>query len=311
MRLGFFGTPAVAAQYLAALWERHTIVGVVTQPDRARGRSGEPPPSPVQQLLGDRAVAVLQPARGECPQACARLQAERPDLCVVVAFGQKLPCGVIECLTDRCINVHYSLLPALRGAAPVQHAILQGLAQTGVTIQHVAPGLDEGDIILQRSLDILPEDTCGSLTARLTPVGVELLLVALDALAAGTAPRTPQDHSQATPAPSIRKADGNINWCEPAELIARKVRAYNPWPGAMTHLGKGPVKVLRARAASEHAGQEGQCGRVVEASVQAGLAIACGRGRLWLEEVQAAGKKPMAATEFLRGARLEVGMPVG
>lgn len=311
MRVGFFGTPALSARYLEALAARHEIVGVVTQPDRARGRSGEPQPSPVKEGALRLGAPVFQPEQGRCSQACASLQEQRPDICVVVAFGRKLPCGDADCAVGQCINVHYSLLPQLRGAAPVQHAILQGLAEAGVTIQHVAPGIDEGDIIAQRALDILADDTCGSLTERLTNVGIESLLAVLEAVAAGTATRTPQDHSQATDAPIVKKQDGKVNWGEPAEMIARKVRAFDPWPGVTMSIRGRPVKILRAQAENDCSLRGGEVGRVVEIALAVGFAVSCETGRLWVQEVQPAGKKAMTAADYLRGARLEVGAQIG
>ena len=309
MRVGFFGTPAIAARYLEAIAQRHQVAGVVPQPDRPAGRSAQPQPSPVKQVALRVGAPVFQPERGHCPGSCAELELGTPDICVVVAFGQRLPCGVRECSIGRCVNVHYSLLPKLRGAAPVQHAILQGLERTGVTIQHVAPGWDEGDIILRRAVEIYPEDTTGSLTERLTELGLATLLDALDLLAAGTAARTPQDPAEASFAPAIKKEDGMIVWGESAELIARRIRAYTPWPGAMTALEGRALKLLRARPENVYEG-EGEPGEVVEISAE-GFSVACGTGRLRAEEVQAAGRRAMSAAEFLRGARLPVGVRLG
>lgn len=307
MRLGFFGTPELSAQYLEALARRHEIVGVVTQPDRRRGRGSRCEAPPVKAVAARLGVPVLQPERGQCPQACAQLEREAPEVCVVVAFGRRLPCGARECKVGRSVNVHYSLLPRLRGPAPVQHAILQGLDVTGVTIQHLAPGIDEGDIIAQRAVEVLPDDTCGSLTARLTEAGVPLLLETLEALAAGAAGRVPQDPSQATYAPLISKQDGRIDWGEPAEVIARKVRAFNPWPTAFSVLEGRLLRILRARAEDGAPTQAGQVGQVVELLPGTGFAVGCGKGRLWVEEVQAEGRKPLPVAEYLRGARLSVG----
>ena len=308
MRVGFFGTPELSAQYLEALAERHEVVGVVTQPDRRRGRGSRCEAPPVKAAAQRLGVPVFQPERGECPEACMRLQERAPEVCVVVAFGQKLPCGACACEVGRSINVHYSLLPQLRGPAPVQHAILQGLEVTGVTIQHLATGIDEGDIITQRAVEIMPADTCAGLTARLTAAGVPLLLEALDALAVGVARRVPQDASQATHAPLISKQDGRIDWSEPAEVIARKVRAFNPWPTAFSTLGGKLLRILRARADGDAPGQGGQVGQVVELCPARGFAVGCGEGRLWVEEVQAEGRKPMSVTDYIRGARPAVGM---
>jgi methionyl-tRNA formyltransferase len=312
VRIGFFGTPDLAARYLQAVGERYPIAGVVTQPDRPRGRSSQLLPSPVKEVALDLGAPVFQPESGQCPQACQYLEGGHPDVCVVVAFGQKLPCGVRECAVGRCINVHYSLLPKLRGAAPVQHALLQGLTETGVTVQYIAPGWDEGDIILQRTLPILPADTCGSLTERLTDLGVATLLEALELLAQGNAPRVAQDHSQATYAPLIKKEDGVIDWRESAEIIARKVRAFNPWPAATTTLDGRPMKILAAHAVdNEPCAGEGIPGTVVEVCTAQGFSVCCGRGTLSVEAVQPSGKRAMDAATFLRGARLQSGTALG
>jgi len=311
MRLGFFGTPDVAATYLEALAREHEVVGVVTQPDRPAGRSGTPQPSPVKKVALELGLPVCQPARGQCEQSCHMLSELGSELCVVVAFGQKLPCGALSCSAGTCVNVHYSLLPKLRGAAPVQHAILQGLSETGVTVQYVVPGWDEGDIILQRALPIEERDTCGSLTERLTDVGVEALIEALTRLDAGTATRTIQDGSQASFAPLIKSEDARLDWALSAEVLARRVRAYNPWPGAYTQVGGKRLKVLAATDRISSGGEGGEAGEVVEMGADDGFGVRCGTGLLWVEEVQVAGKRPMAAQEYLRGARLEVGMRLG
>jgi len=312
MRIAFFGTPKISSSYVAPLAGAHELVCAVTQPDRPRGRSATPRPSPVKEAVGLLGAPVLQPPPGQCQQACEALQQCAADVCVVVAFGQMLPCGRYDgCNVGTCINVHYSLLPDLRGAAPVQHAILQGLAHTGVTIQHVAPGLDEGDIILQATVQILPGDSSPVLMDRLTQTGVPLLLQALELIGEGRAPRIPQDHSQATYAPSIRKADGHIDWHEDAVTLERKVRAFQPWPGVMTRVNNKVVKVLAARADVDSPEQEGERGRIVEMRRDGAFAVSCGSGRLWVEEVQPAGKKRMRAADYLRGARLEIGAQFG
>jgi methionyl-tRNA formyltransferase len=311
MRLGFYGTPDVAADYLRALAGRHEVVAVVTQPDRPKGRTGQPQPSAVKQVALSLGLPVVQPEPGHCPAACREMDATGKDLCVVVAFGQRLPCGLCGCLNGRAINVHYSLLPKLRGAAPVQHAILQGLETTGVTIQYVAQGWDEGDVVLQRETAVLPDDTCGTLTERLTHIGVDGLLEALDLMASGHAHPVAQDNAQATFAPPIRKADGTIHWCEPAEVIARRVRAFDPWPGATTRAHSKGLRILRARADTAVAGGVHLPGTVLEVDPNAGFAVCCGEGVLRVVQVQPEGKRPMAAAEYLRGARLAVGEQLG
>lgn len=311
MRLGFYGTPDTAVPYLEALAERHQVVAVVTQPDRPSGRSGRGQESPVKVAARRRGLEVLQPERGACDYACARVDALEAELCVVVAFGQRLPCGGRPCGAGQALNVHYSLLPKLRGAAPVQHAILQGLATTGVTIQRVGEGWDQGEIMLQQEAPVLPEDTAGTLFARLTDIGVPLLLQALEQIAAGTARFTLQDHGQATFAPLLKRTDGVVDWREPAELLARKVRAFDPWPGMTTATQGKPLKLLTVCAESFGGGQEGEPGVVVEVTPASAFAVACGQGRLRVSGVQPAGKKRMSAAEYLRGTPLQVGEKLG
>ena len=311
MRVGFYGTPEVAASYLSALAQRHEVVATVTQPDRPKGRSGQPAPSPVKQVALDLGLRVIQPEPGQCSAACREMDAASKDVCVVVAFGQRLPCGVCGCAGGKALNVHYSLLPKLRGAAPVQHAILQGLDTTGVTVQFVAAGWDEGDVLLQRELAVLPEDTCGSLSERLTALGVEVLLEALDHIAEGREAPVAQDHSQATFAPLIAKGDGVINWSEPAELIARRVRAFDPWPGTRTTLQGRGLGVIRASAEPADCQAEGECGVITEVDPQVGFAVCCAEGLLRVLRVQPEGKRAMSAAEFLRGARIAVGDHLG
>lgn len=310
MRVGFFGTPELAGQYLRALAEKHQVVAVVTQPDRPCGRSGKPAPCAVKVAAQALGVPVIQPQPGHCREACEQIQAQGAQVCVVVAFGQKLPCGTPDFTGVDYLNVHYSLLPLLRGAAPVEHAILQGLDETGVTIQYVGSEWDAGDILLQEAVPIHPDDTAGSLTQRLTEVGIPLLLRALELVDSGQAVPRPQDHERATYAPALHKSDALINWEEPAETIARKVRAFNPRPVAWSLLRGRPLRILRAHAGPSQPG-EGISGEVVEASPDIGLGVRCGEGTLWLEEVQAEGRKPLPVPDYLRGSRLRVGERLG
>lgn len=312
MRLAFFGTPATAARYLEHLAAKHEIVAAVTQCDRPRGRRGELVPSAVKQAACDLDIPVLQPERGCCGLACDELRAARPDVCVVVAFGQIIPCDLPtgpDAL--RFINVHYSLLPALRGAAPVQHAILQGLSETGVTIQELVQELDAGNIILQSRVAISPEDTSASLMDRLTGAGLAALDDALDLIAQGNAPSTPQDETAVTWAPCIRKGDGIIDWRQPADFIERKVRAYDPWPGAITtHRGR-LLRILKATPQESCEKHEGIPGSVVEVRPGDCFVVACGEGALAVTQVQSAGRGTLSAGEWLNGARLEIGAQFG
>ncbi len=312
MRLAFFGTPATAARYLEHLAPKHDIVAVVTQCDRPRGRSGALEPPAVKKVAEELGLPVLQPERGACGEACEKLRDARPDLCVVVAFGQIIPCDFPDDRDPlRFINVHYSLLPKLRGAAPVQHAILQGLSETGVTVQELVQELDAGNIIVQRRTAIHPDDTSASLMSRLTEIGLAALDDALDLIESGNAPSVPQDESQATWAPCIRKADGLIDWREPAEQIEREVRAYYPWPSAYTSYRGRLLRILKARPMESRACDEGIAGAVVEIQAGESFTVACGSGALVVTQVQGAGRASMSAAEWLNGARLEIGAQFG
>lgn len=312
MRIAFFGTPQLAARYLEHLSARHEIVAAVTQCDRPRGRDGSPCAPPVKQVAEGLGIPVLQPERGQCGEPCRRLAEIRPQVCVVVAFGQIIPCEPPpgEAPLDY-INVHYSLLPQLRGAAPVQHAILQGLERTGVTIQHLAAELDAGDVILQRVIGIRPDDTTASLLEALTDLGIEALDEALDLLEAGGAPGVPQDHSQATWAPQITKAQGRIDWACSAAAIDRQIRAFTPWPGSHTCVGGSALKIICAKPDDIPGDRGGEPGTLVEVSPECGFAVSCGEGLLWVTQVQPAGKRAMPAQDYLNGARLEIGARFG
>ena len=208
----------------------------MTQPDKPVGRSQLIEPPPIKKALSGTKIAVLQPARIKDRQAIEEIRALKPDVIVVMAYGQILPRGVLEIPKIACLNLHASLLPRWRGAAPIQAAIAAGDRNTGITVMYMDEGLDTGDILLQRTINILPSDTGGALHDRLAGIAPETLLESLDLLAKGKAPRTPQDNSLATFAPKLKREDGNIDWSDPADAIDRKIRAFNPWPGAfMTH----------------------------------------------------------------------------
>jgi len=312
MRIAFFGTPQLAARYLEHLAGRHEIIAVVTQCDRRQGRSATPCAPPVKQTAERLGIPVLQPEHGQCAEPCRQLGQIRPEVCVVVAFGQIIPCEPISGAEPlQYVNVHYSLLPQLRGAAPVQHAILQGLECTGVTVQHLAAELDAGDIILQRALDIRAGDTAVSLFERLTALGIEALDEALRLIEEGIAPRAPQNHAQATWAPLITKEQGRIDWRKSAVQIGREVRAFTPWPGSHTRIGDLTLKIIQAEPEDRVTGVEGEPGRLVEVPGGHGFAVSCGEGLLWVRQVQPAGKRIMSASDYLNGARLEIGAQFG
>ncbi len=300
MRIVFIGTGEIGVPTLRALLDsEHEIVAVVTQPDKPVGRDQTIEPPPVKKALIGRArppdAPILQPGRIKDPQTIGEIRRLTPDVLVVVAYGQILPCDVLEIPRLACLNLHASLLPRWRGAAPVQAAIAAGDCETGITVMYMDEGLDTGDILLQRNVEILPNDTGGSLHDRLAQIAPETLLESLRLLAAGNAPRIPQDNSRATYAPKLKREHGQIDWSESAEVIARKIRAYNPWPGAFMKVGDQNLKIFSASVVD----QNGQPGEILRRDKD--LIVATGIGALSLAEVQLEGKRRMSAAEFLRG----------
>ena len=305
MRIVFIGTGEIGVPTLKALLNsEHEVVGVVTQPDKAVGRAQKIEATPIKKALlsggpGGRALRfpVLQPAKIKDPQAIQDIRAPAPDVIVVVAYGQILPRGVLEIPRLACLNLHGSLLPRWRGAAPIQAAIAAGDRETGITVMYMDEGLDTGDILLQRKVEILPSNTGGSLHDRLAQVAPEALLESLRLLAAGNAPRIPQDNALASYAPKLKREHGRIDWSESAETIERKIRAFNPWPGAFMKLTGRNLKIFSASAVD----LGGKAGEILRSDKD--LIVATGKGALSLAEVQLEGKRRMSAAEFLRGRR--------
>jgi len=258
----------------------------------------------VKVLAQARGLPVVQPASLRSPEAIAALQALRPDVIVVAAFGQILRPAVLDLPPFGCLNVHASLLPRWRGAAPIAAAILAGDETAGITIMRMDPGLDTGPILRQRALPIAPDDTSESLGEKLARLGADLLLDTLPDWLAGKIQLQPQDDALVTFAPQLEKEQGRIDWSEPADTLARRVRAFHPWPGTFTTWQGAPLRILRASAEFSPAlsGGEGTLPGTVVATPE-GPAVATGRGWLRLIEVQPAGKRPMPADAFVRGAR--------
>jgi len=293
VKIVFLGTAELACPCLEALARQPgvEIAGVVTQPDKPKGRDLRLAPPPVKVTAQKLGLPVWQPARIKDPVALEQLRAARPDLIVVVAYGQLLPPAVLELPARGCINVHASLLPRWRGAAPIQHAILAGDKETGVTTMFLNERMDAGDIILQRREPIRPDDTSGALHDRLAQRGAELLV---ETVALKNPPRHPQDESQVTYARKLSKEDGRLDWHKPALELERQVRAFDPWPGSFTMWGDTLLKVWRAEVVPA----TGAPGTMLP-----GMVVATGQGGLRLVEVQPAGGKRMAAASFLRGHR--------
>jgi methionyl-tRNA formyltransferase len=315
MRVLFYGTPAFALPTLRALLAHHHVVAVVTQPDRpaGRGQRAQAPPIKVEALA--HGIPVLQPVRLRDPGWPERLAAHPADVAVVVAFGQILPPAVLAVPLRGSINVHASLLPRYRGAAPVAWAIIRGERETGISTFQMDAGMDTGPVLLRRATAIGPDETAGELTERLAVLGAETLLETLDRLD-GLAPH-PQDSRAATLAPRLRKEDGPLDWTEPAVGLAARIRGLNPWPGAETFtpgtpgppgapgtLG-GRLLIWRAQA------MPGQAEPGVLTPAGRHLAVGTGAGLLLPLEVQPENRRAMGWEAYLRGARLGAGAPLG
>jgi len=308
VRLVYYGTPEHAVRPLRRLAETgRAPLLVVTRPDRPRGRGLTLRPSPVRALATSLRLPVMTPARASEVEAVERVRALAPDLLVVVAYGQILSPALLAVPRLGALNVHFSLLPRHRGAAPVSAALLAGDAETGVSTMWMTEGLDEGPVFLRRATPIGPEEDAGSLGERLTELGAELLVESLQRLERGEALREEQDHAQATYAPKLRTADGRLSLAEPAAALVRRVRAYSPAPGAWLDLERGRLAVLAATADEGHAGAPGI---VAGIDRDRGLGIACGAGVLWLARVRPAGRNEMSGAAYANGARLSIGAAV-
>lgn len=296
------GSPDFAVPALEALCGRYPVAGVVTQPDRPVGRGGRLRPPSVKEAALRQGIAVVQPERLKTPEAMGQLRAWAPDMIVVAAFGQILRPEVLNLPRYGCINIHGSLLPRWRGAAPIQAAILAGDRETGITIMKMDPGVDTGPMLSQRSVPIDSDDTAGSLFEKMSLLGAELLLDTLPGYISGKLVPWPQPEDGATYAPMLKKEDGRLDFSRPALELERRVRAMHPWPGAFLEWQGQPLKVHKAHTVIVTADMVREPGTH---SVYNGLpAIHGGDGTmLVLDEIQPAGKKPMPGKAFLAGAR--------
>jgi methionyl-tRNA formyltransferase len=311
MRVIFMGTPEFAVPSLRLLIERAApgdlapdgleIVGVITRVDKPSGRGRRMVPSPIKQLALEAGLPVFQPGPLRRPESLALLTSLAPDLIVVVAFGQILPPEVIHLPARGCLNVHASLLPRHRGASPIAAAILAGDAGLGVTIMLMDEGLDTGPILTARATPIGPDETTGELTTRLAVIGAELLGDTLPRWLAGEIEPTPQDESRATMTRLMRKEAGLLDWTQPADLLARQVRACNPWPGAYTFWNGQQLKILRAQVVDPGAAGAGRRPGDSYLLPEMGLAVACGAGALAPAVVQLQGKRALPSGDLLRG----------
>jgi len=315
MRIVFIGTGEIGVPALQALLKsEYEVVGVVSQADKPVGRAQLIEPPPIKKAVVSGApdaspartgralpVPVLQPARIKDRQAIEEIRALRPDVIVVMAYGQILPRDILEIPTIASLNLHASLLPRWRGAAPIQAAIAAGDRATGITVMYVDEGLDTGDILLQRAIEIVPAETGRSLHDRLARVAPEALLESLGLLAKRSASRIPQDNALATYAPKLKREDGKIDWTGPADAIERKIRAFDPWPGAFMSISTNGTHNLKIFSATV-VGLRGTPGEVLKREDE--LVVAAGKDALSLREVQLEGKRRMSAGEFLRGHRV-------
>jgi methionyl-tRNA formyltransferase len=305
MKIAFMGTPALCVPCFDMLARDHEIVVAVTQPDKIGGRGHDLIASPLKKRALELGIPVLQPERARNPEFIEELRAYSPNGIAVVAFGQILPREILEMAPKGCVNLHFSLLPRWRGAAPVQYAIWNGDKVTGITTQWMAEKLDAGDIIQQLEVVIQDGETSGQLLDRLTGIGAEVLRDTFELLEAGDAPRTPQDEAGVTFCPQIRKEMAQIDWTKSADEIVNMVRAMNPWPTAQCSFRGDNLKVWRATVDVG----EGVPSQIISVEKDA-VTIGTGNGLVKLVEVQTAGKPKMNAGDWARGARLEVGSPL-
>ncbi len=306
-RIVFMGSPDFAVPVLEALVAHFPVVGVVTQPDRPAGRGNRLTPPPVKVRAQELGLPVFQPARVSRPEAVERLKAWAPDLIVVAAYGQILKPNVLRLPRYGCLNVHASLLPRWRGAAPVAYAIWEGDEETGVTIMLMDEGLDTGPILAQRKTPIDPEDTAATLSARLARLGAELLVETIPGYLKGDIRPQPQDDRRATYAPLLKREHGRLDFTQPAARLARQVRAFDPWPGTFTFWKGRRLKVLRAHALNVPSPGPG-----VPVVIGEYPAVGTGQGVLVFTQVQLEGKRPVDGAAFLRGAGREwTAYPVG
>lgn len=314
MRIVFWGTPEFALPSLRALLgEGHDVVAVVTQPDRPAGRLRELRSPPVKEVALAEDIPVAQPERARGPEFTEWLAGHAAELNIVVAYGQILKREIIDSATLGSINVHASLLPELRGAAPINWAIARGHDTTGITIMRMDERLDAGPIILQVPEPIGADETATELASRLSEIGAAALIEALALMQMGAIPETPQDDERATLAPRIRREDARIDWSRTATEVGCHIRAFDNWPGAWTQSPDAEIKMFRPRPEPDHA-HDARPGTVLDlaaADPAHGIRIACGQGAVWIREVQPSGSRRMRTSDWLRGRPIEPGALFG
>lgn len=310
LRIVFMGTPEFSVPVLTELVEQgFKVKAVVTQPDRPRGRGQRVSPSPVKVSAQELGLPVLQPERMDDAGFQAELEKLKPDVIITCAYGRILPGYILKLPSRACLNVHASLLPKYRGAAPIQHALLAGETETGITIFYMDEGMDTGDILLQQSIPIETGDTAGTLHDKLSKLAAGMLPEALRLLVSDNPPRIPQDHSQASYAPRIKTGDEKIDWSQPAQAIANQIRAYDPVPGAVTYWHGRPLKLfapVEVAAVEDGVPPGGEPGAVIAATAD-GLLVQTGNGLLKVRQIQPAGGRRMDVADFLNGHSLKPG----
>ncbi len=314
MRIGFMGTPDFAVPCLEALTAADFIdvVGVVSQPDRRRGRGQKLQPTPVKKVALKHNLEVFQPEKISTPEGIKKLEEWNLDLMVVVAYGQILKEEVLNVPQLGCINIHASLLPEYRGAAPIHRAIIGGQKKTGITTMHMDVGMDTGDMILKEEVKITDTDTVGTLHDKLSTVGASLIVETLSQVKDNIAPRVEQDDKLATYAPKIDKKEGEINWADDAQSIWNLIRGMNPWPGSYTYYQGDLLKLWKSEVYQDNLkNTKSEAGTIVAVDNDLGIIVQTGQGQILLKELQPASKQRMTATDYLRGYQIKVGDKLG
>lgn len=311
IRIVYMGTPDFAVEPLEAIIKAgYEVTAVVTQPDKQKGRGKEVKMTPVKECALRHGIPVFQPVKIKEPEAVAELEKYQADLFVVAAFGQLLSEEILNMPEYGCINIHASLLPAYRGAAPIQWAVLNGEKESGVTIMQMDKGLDTGDMLLKRSVELSPTETGDSLHDKLMHLGAELIVEALSKLEKGELVPEKQKDELSSYAKKLTKAMGQIDWSKDAVSLERWVRGLNSWPSAYTFFGGKTLKIWEAQVAEENGAQKAEPGQVVSVSRE-GFTVACGQGALQILSLQLEGKKRVLTREFLLGYQVEPGMILG
>jgi methionyl-tRNA formyltransferase len=307
MKIIFMGTPEFAVPSLKALIESdHDVVAVVAQPDKPKGRGRKLAPPPTKAFAEQHNIPVLQPEKVRTQEFLSQLQNLSPDLICVTAYGKILPKNILELPRCGCVNVHASLLPKYRGAAPINWAIVRGETQSGITTMLMDEGMDTGDILLKKEIQIQDEDDAGTLSEKLSQLGAELLLETISQLQEGKLDPAKQDESLATYAPMLKKSDGEIKWDKPASELWNLIRGMNPWPGTFTTLGNKSLKIFKAKLVDG----EGSPSEVLESDPGV-LRVSTGEGALEISELQLEGGKRLDTKSFLAGRKIEKGTILG